>query len=84
MGGGTTGAAPSSNKISLSAARTTGNQPVVAAEPSPSINDDLPTPPGLQMPPAAAGSELPVQPPKPITSLSSIAPVTLPPTTVRQ
>jgi len=67
-----------------SAARTTTSQPVVAAAPAPSVNDDLPTPPGPMMPPAAPGSELPVQPPKPITTLSSIAPVTLPPTTVRQ
>jgi hypothetical protein len=40
--------------------------------------------PGPTMPPAAAGSELPVTMPKPITGLSPLAPVPVPPTTVRQ
>jgi len=43
-------------------------------------SDDAPEP-AAPMPPAPAGSELPVQPPAPITSLS---PVTLQPTKVRQ
>lgn len=61
--------------------RVSVKEPAPAA--APATTDDPPAalPP---MPPAAPGSELPVQPPKPITDLSPLAPVTLPPTKVRQ
>jgi hypothetical protein len=74
------GAAPSSNKqVVTAAARTTESAPKAL----PAVTtDDSAVASGPTMPPAANGSELPVTLPKPITSLSALAPP--PPTTVRQ
>jgi hypothetical protein len=73
-------------------AATSSNKPVVTAAARPTESapkalpavtaDDSSVASGPTMPPAANGSELPVTMPKPITSLSALAPP--PPTTVRQ
>jgi hypothetical protein len=75
-------AAPAaSGPLSLNTTRATEAAPRSVQVAAGSIDDSAN---GPAMPTATSGSDIPVKPPEPIRQLSPVAPVTLPPTTVRQ